>query len=239
MNLYTAQGKLLYIQEPKEENKSMLFVLSIGAEKAETNKILQSTNKVIVRIPGRRKYLIEMLKKLPIDSFLEVSGFVNGLVRQNISEEKSVSIELVATAIQEAFPTPNQSLNKIHRNLYNNWISTGRIRAIVKSDNPKQPHILYMQVDKDRKARNEAIQQSGVVPIAVYGSQINMIEKFEVNQAIEVTGQISGLLIKTPRIDGQQGTESTLQASLVLKSCREVSLVRKRLLTDDEIAISS
>lgn len=226
MSSLTIHGKLLFAEEPVYENGSMLMVIAVGKEKKESSALIQTTNKIIVRVPPRPA-LRNIASKLNPNDYVQVIGHIRGNVERSIgTNSQTLNVEVVAAHIEPCRTSPLVKESKIENLLFANWIGNGRVRAVKEPAKEGVPGVLYLQISTDRQNANRRFQQSGVVPILVYPHLWERVQTLATpHQPILVNTRVSGVIKKSPRIGEMGEYDSKIQANLVLDRITPCALV--------------
>lgn len=229
MSALSIHGKLIYLEEPKSENASMLMVVAVGPEKEETGAMIQAVNKIIVRVPPRSR-LQKSVLTLDVNDYVQIIGHVKGTVLKDIGTgSQNLSVEIVAIHVEKCDVSPLVSPQKVDSLLHSRWLTTGRIRSMIPPKKEGRPGMLYLQVAPDRKNANRSFQHSGVVPITVHGKTWDRIKELPAQHPIQATARLTGLLRKVPRVGEPGEFDTSLQGGLILNHFQVASLVPRSL----------
>jgi len=229
MSALSIHGKLLFSEEPKHKEGSMLMVVAVGPEKKETAAMIQGVNKIIVRIPPRSK-LQKVAESLEPNDYVEIFGHVKGTVQRDIGTgSTSLNIEIVAVHIEPCEISSVVPVKRVDSMLFARWMTTGKIRALKPPTKEGKPGTMYLHVDADRKNANRAFQHSGVVPVTVFPPLWDKIKDLPAQHPMLVTTRVTGVLRRLPRVDEPGEFDTRLQSGLILDQYRTCGLFAKSL----------
>lgn len=238
MNLFTLQGRLLYIEPPKEEGKSAQMMFAVGEQKNTTESIVQIVNKVIVRVPS---YVLAKhpISDLVIDDFYEIYGHINPLTKRDPSrEEKFLLTDLVVAGFHRTSPVGDMKKAEIERSLFSRWASTGIIRDYRKSKKSAFPDLLVVQIRDEVKNKEELTVFGGSEVMINVGKHLKeRLIGLEVGHAVYLEGRIAGFLRRIPSlIPGEY--EQTLHNTVALSHIHRIGVVgdwHEDILSEEEI----
>lgn len=227
MNNYTLQGKILAREFPKEPGRSCLMVIAVGRLKEEHAGVIQTVNKVIVRVPPKLTHVAATFQD---GDYVEITGNLSGRAHQSIPNGNMVaSVNLIATTMQICDVSHMVDLANVDRLLSCTWQGTGLVKQIKAPKQEGRPATLFVQIERPIVRTDALKQPTAVLPITVYENAFEKLKNIEPQMTVFVQGHVHGVLrqMPVPGIDGE--TEQSLEVGLVLRHIEQCSITPRKL----------